>query len=191
MHALLEGLGVDVERALTQVNVIAYVVDRDGMIVWQNDASLRFIGDVRGSHFTALVAPEDRRRALEAFTSKLQGKVAYTDFSVEAMRPSGERAHVDVSSVPLIRDGKVVGVLGILTKPPVPSGAGATTRLTPRQLDVLRRLADGASTAQIADELHIAVETVRNHIRAVLAELDVHSRVEAIAAARAAGLLGD
>jgi two-component system nitrate/nitrite response regulator NarL len=49
----------------------------------------------------------------------------------------------------------------------------------------------GATTDQIADELHIARETVRNHVRGVLAELRVHSRVEAIAAARAAGLLDD
>ena len=81
-------------------------------------------------------------------------------------------------------------VFAISAKPPVPI-QDAARRLTPRQRDVLRLLAAGATTDQIADELHIAREIVRNHVRGVLAELRVHSRVEAIAAACAAGLLDD
>jgi DNA-binding NarL/FixJ family response regulator len=39
----------------------------------------------------------------------------------------------------------------------------------------------GRSTEQIAAELHLSVETVRNHIRAILQALGVHSRLEAVA----------
>ncbi len=52
-------------------------------------------------------------------------------------------------------------------------------------------LAHGSSTQQIAGLLHLSKETVRNHIRGVLQALEVHSRVEAVAAARAEGLLDD
>jgi DNA-binding NarL/FixJ family response regulator len=48
----------------------------------------------------------------------------------------------------------------------------------------LRLLEHGYSTDQIADRLHLSPETVRNHIRAVLRALDVHSRLEAVAVAR-------
>jgi DNA-binding CsgD family transcriptional regulator len=54
---------------------------------------------------------------------------------------------------------------------------------------VLRHLAVGASTEQIARELNISVETVRNHIRAVLRKLGARSRLEAVAKARSQGLI--
>ena len=40
--------------------------------------------------------------------------------------------------------------------------------LTPRQSEVLQLLEEGRSTTQIAEELHLSRETVRNHIRALL-----------------------
>ena len=79
-------------------------------------------------------------------------------------------------------------MLVLVASPPLPAEP-KPVKLTPRQRDVLRLLANGATTDQIAMELHIARETVRNHVRAMLAALGAHSRVEAIAAARAAGLL--
>ncbi len=42
----------------------------------------------------------------------------------------------------------------------------------------------GRSTRQIAQELHLSPETVRNHIRNVLQALGVHSRLEAVTLAR-------
>ena len=61
--------------------------------------------------------------------------------------------------------------------------------LTPRQAEVLRHLAVGCSTEQIAQELNISLETVRNHIRAVLRKLGARSRLEAVAKARRQGLI--
>ena len=52
--------------------------------------------------------------------------------------------------------------------------------LTPRELDVLRYLADGASTEHVAAELLISKATVRSHVKSLLAKLAVHSRVEAV-----------
>jgi len=39
----------------------------------------------------------------------------------------------------------------------------------------------GRSTEQIAGELHLSIETVRNHVRHILRALDAHSRLEAVA----------
>jgi DNA-binding NarL/FixJ family response regulator len=61
--------------------------------------------------------------------------------------------------------------------------------LTDRQLEVLQLLAEGKSTDQIADELVISKTTVRNHIAHMLANLGVHTRVQAIIAASRAGLI--
>lgn len=64
----------------------------------------------------------------------------------------------------------------------------ATAALTDRQLEVLGLLVEGRSTEGIAEELSISVNTVRNHVQAVLDRLDVGSRLEAVAIARREGL---
>jgi DNA-binding NarL/FixJ family response regulator len=61
--------------------------------------------------------------------------------------------------------------------------------LTPRQLDILRRIAAGRSTDAIAHECWLTRTTVRNHVAAILRRLDAHSRVEAVARARELGLI--
>jgi DNA-binding NarL/FixJ family response regulator len=61
--------------------------------------------------------------------------------------------------------------------------------LTKRQLEVLHLLAEGKSTAAIAGELGLSRTTVRNYIANVLAALGAHSRLQAVIAARKAGIL--
>jgi len=48
---------------------------------------------------------------------------------------------------------------------------------------VLELLAHGRSTAEIAQALQISEQTVRNHIRHLLAELNVRTRLEAVVTA--------
>jgi two-component system nitrate/nitrite response regulator NarL len=54
-------------------------------------------------------------------------------------------------------------------------------RLTPREWQILTLLADGKSTASIASDLVVSVETVRSHVKAVMRKLQVHTRAAAIA----------
>ena len=67
--------------------------------------------------------------------------------------------------------------------------AGEETGLTPRQLEVLRTVAAGASNREVAAELDISVPTVKTHLREILARLDATSRTHAVAVARERGLL--
>jgi two-component system, NarL family, nitrate/nitrite response regulator NarL len=52
--------------------------------------------------------------------------------------------------------------------------------LTPRELQVLRALSYGESTAEIAASLGITAMTVQSHVKSVLTKLRVHSKVEAV-----------
>ena len=70
-----------------------------------------------------------------------------------------------------------------LTGAPDEDASTPPAHLTPRQAEVLRLLA-GRSTKQIAHELHLSPETVKNHVRHLLRALGVNSRLEAVAAAR-------
>ena len=63
-----------------------------------------------------------------------------------------------------------------------------TDKLTERELDVLRLLARGFSNADIAARLHLSAGTVRNHVSAIFAKLDVSDRTQAAVIAIQHGL---
>jgi DNA-binding NarL/FixJ family response regulator len=62
-------------------------------------------------------------------------------------------------------------------------------RLTPRELEVLVAMADGASNKAIARRLGISFHTAKFHVAAILAKLDADSRTEAVAKAAQLGLV--
>jgi PAS domain S-box-containing protein len=181
--ARLKAIGGDLPDALERVNVPTYVVDQYGIIRGLNAAARRLVGDVRGRQVTSIVAPEDTRRAREAFAKHMVGNED-VDGSVTLIDEAGERVSVEVSSVCLYEGHRVIGVFGQLSDIDVESEPPLHPHLTPRQSEVLRLLEHGRSTEQIARELHLSLETVRNHVRGILRALGVHSRLEAVAVAR-------
>jgi PAS domain S-box-containing protein len=182
-NALREVAG-DLPDALEAINVPSYLIDPSGVIRWVNPAAERIVGDVRGRQFTSVVAPEDTRRAREHFARKVAGNERVTDAGAVLVGPDGERTKVEISSVPLLEGHRVVGVFGQVTDVAEPEERPALPSLTPRQTEILRMLEHGRSTEQIAGELHLSPEMVRNHVRRLLRALGVHTRLEAVARAR-------
>jgi two-component system nitrate/nitrite response regulator NarL len=83
---------------------------------------------------------------------------------------------------------------GVVVPPAGPSSAGMepfvpTLRLTLREREVLGLLAAGLSTPRIGKELKIAHNTARAHVQRVIEKLGAHSKLEAVALARRAGML--
>lgn len=62
-------------------------------------------------------------------------------------------------------------------------------QLSPREQDVLRLLATGATTSEMAQELMVSAHTIRSHIKHLLNKLGAHSRLEAISIAMREGFL--
>ena len=62
--------------------------------------------------------------------------------------------------------------------------------LTPREIEVLRYMAEGHGNDAIAESLDLSPNTVRNHVSSIYAKLDVHSSREALAWAWQRGLVG-
>ena len=177
-------VGGNVERALAGISVPSYVLDTDGFVRWINPAGERLLGNIRGLHFTSVVGPEDQAKARELFTRKVLGTTAATEASGVFVSTNGTRLALEVSAVPLMGGERVVGVFGLLTGPLEEEATTLPAHLTPRQAEVLRLLEQGRSTKQIAQELHLSTETVRNHVRHLLRALGVNTRLEAVAAAR-------
>jgi PAS domain S-box-containing protein len=175
-----------VKDALERLNVPSYLIDAAGVIRWVNPAGEKIVGDVLGRQFTSVVAPEETRRAREVFARKIVGNESVTDTRVVLVDQQGNRVPVEVSSIPIVDGEHVVGVFGQVSdiaEEPVPH---PELHLTPRQAEVLALLERGRTTEQIADELHLSRETVRNHIRHLFRAVGVHSRLEAVAVARGA-----
>lgn len=187
MRDALSTLG-DVQGALSDIGVPAYAIDRTGTIRWLNRAAEELLGDVRGRDFTAVVAPEQSLQARETFRRNVFRGSGSTNVGVVVVTPEGRRVGVEICSAPLRTGHRVVGMFGLAINPGKPIPA-PTHHLTPRLHQVLHLLAAGRSTEQIAAELHLAITTVRNHIRRLLRALGAHSRLEAIAIARRDGLL--
>lgn len=92
-------------------------------------------------------------------------------------------------------------LLTMFTPSATPQMAGASSRriaaavepllepLRPRELEILRLVAEGQSTEAIAEQLIISIGTVRWHLKNIFGKLDVHSRTQAVARARALRLV--
>src|SRR5215204_4601697 len=65
----------------------------------------------------------------------------------------------------------------------------AIEKLTPREKQVLQALGEGLDSKDIAEKLHITVETERTHMVNILNKLDVHSRLQALVFAARHGLV--
>jgi DNA-binding NarL/FixJ family response regulator len=64
-----------------------------------------------------------------------------------------------------------------------------TSELAPRELEVLLLLEEGLAVQQISRRLSISIHTARGYVKALLAKLDAHTQLEAVAVAKRRGLL--
>jgi two-component system nitrate/nitrite response regulator NarL len=109
------------------------------------------------------------------------------DALVEAIRRAARGESVVADEM----TGKLVAAFRDATSPAPggPDKPDPLARLSPRERDVLRCIARGASNKEIARELGVAETTVKIHVQHVLRKLDVGSRVQAAVAATNLGLV--
>jgi DNA-binding CsgD family transcriptional regulator len=167
--------------ALHQLPMPTWITDCRGQVRWANAAAHGVFGSTVGLHFSSLIARERVNDARELFARKVLGSTEAT-IQKSVLRRGDVRLPVEMTSVPLQADGIVIGVLTI-SRPDEPRPVEhrePPPELTPRQHETLEHLAQGLSTPQIAARMQVAEETARNHVRGLLRELGVHSRLEAV-----------
>jgi len=72
--------------------------------------------------------------------------------------------------------------------PEVPRAAATASTLSAREMEVVGLVAQGATSGEIADTLHVSGNTVRTHVRNAMAKLDVRSRAQLVAKVMGEGL---
>ncbi len=110
-------------------------------------------------------------------------------FAVHIIRPIDLRKRLEI----LVRDFVVINTnvpaeeaVALISST---RAAAREAELTNRELEILRLLGKGSTTAGVADLLHISRTTVNNHVQHILRKLDAHTRLEAIRRAEHAGLI--
>ncbi|ACL55517.1 response regulator transcription factor [Methylobacterium nodulans] len=96
----------------------------------------------------------------------------------------------DVPGLRLARPGEAADA--VLTLPPGSAAtpdAGPDVGLTPREIEVLSLLAEGASNKAIARRLGISVHTAKFHVGSLLDKLDATGRTDAVAHAARRGVI--
>jgi DNA-binding CsgD family transcriptional regulator len=175
-----------VPQALEGLPLPIWIADNYGHVRWLNAEARRTFGGRLGAHFAGFVGPEGVACARELFARKVNGRLDSTEQRVMLNSTTGP-VEGEMVSVPIRDEQHVVGVLTLVRideqRPTTGPRRKPKPRLTPRQHQVLDLLAKGYSTAQIAETLQIAEDTARNHIRLLLSELRVRTRLEAVVVA--------
>ncbi|MBO4209778.1 response regulator [Micromonospora echinofusca] len=85
---------------------------------------------------------------------------------------------------------RLIDLFVLATPEPRPAPPPGLDRLTPREREILSAVGLGLSNAEIAGRLHLSESTVKTHLGSVLRKLGLRDRVQAVVAARLAGLAG-
>jgi DNA-binding CsgD family transcriptional regulator len=177
----LRRIAPDLAPSIAKLTVPAYILDRNAVVRWMNAAGVEKFGDLRGRRIGQIVERQYAVRAREEFAGKMLGTIEATETTVVVRTVDGKRVTVDISSTQLLDQGSVVGVFGLADPEDEPPPAvERSVHLTPRQHEVLRYLAAGYTTARVATTLGISIETVRNHVRGLMARLGASTRLEAV-----------
>lgn len=84
---------------------------------------------------------------------------------------------------------RAANLLARLTAGSTPEAGNAASSLTPREIEILRLVAQGLSDKEAAAALHLSAHTVHRHVANILTKLDVPSRTAAVAHAALRGIL--
>jgi NarL family two-component system response regulator YdfI len=168
-------------RLIEQDHVDAVVADappRDQLSDWRRRGRASLVVLVEGTD------PEDGIEALAAGAGAILPRSAGREEIVAAIKA------VTNGFAVLPREVLATLLDGAALADEAPDGHDAAgARLTPRELEVLAAMADGASNKAIARRLDISFHTAKFHVAAILAKLDADSRTEAVTRAAQLGLV--
>jgi two-component system nitrate/nitrite response regulator NarL len=117
----------------------------------------------------------------DLFDAIRQGAAGYLtkDMTPEALVRSIRGARDGDLPMPRRLAAEVIGELARGRGPAVPPGAHGLDRLTAREMEVLRMVAEGLTDREAADGLGISVRTVETHVSNLLHKLGVRNRADA------------
>jgi len=194
-----------------QSHIPMALVDRNRRYVAVNDAGLELFQYTRAEVIGAVAGRTsvdvDSATAAAEWEQLFRVNEFYGDRIVE--HPGGTLIHVSYAAHATSVGGEWMALIVALSARLEPDGAEligtiepqtAATRteakikgsvLTPREREVVRRVALGASTRRIAADMFLSPATVRSHVRNAMVKTGAHTRAQLVAIVLGDGLVGD
>ena len=142
--------------------------------------------EVPQAEIIMLTVSEESEDLLEALHMGARGyllKNIETDFLIESIR----RAALGES----VMSPQMAGKLADSLRNPVKGSANDASKLSPREREIIAKLARGDSNKEIARELKLSESTVKIHVQGILRKLNLTSRVQAAVFAVEQGIVQD
>ncbi|RME41891.1 MAG: DNA-binding response regulator [Chloroflexi bacterium] len=152
------------------------------------DATRAILADRPETNIVFLTMHEDDELLFEAIQSGAKGYLL-KNAPVSKLLASLRGLQRGEAALSRTMTRRLLDMLPRLRMSRTPDWADPPNGLTARELEVLRELARGASNREIAERLCVSQNTVKNHVRRILAKLNVSSRHEAASYARRHGLV--
>ncbi|HUW01340.1 MAG TPA: response regulator transcription factor [Acidimicrobiales bacterium] len=134
---------------------------------------------VPSARIVMLTVSDDEQDLFEAVKAGAAGYLL-KEISIDEVAATIRAVHAGQSLISPSMATKLLAEFRSLAESSQPTGSAASPRLTNRELEVLGLVAQGMSNRQIAAELFISENTVKNHVRNILEKLHLHSRMEAV-----------
>ena len=169
-----EGLAGALEHRPDMVLLDLGLPDRSGL-----ELGKEIIEDLPDTKVVAVTALDDEKSVQDAFKAGFHGYLT--------KQTAADRFEAVLRSV---EDGQTVFPQRQVLRNRERTGDELLAeQLTAREIEVLQLLAEGATSAQMAEQLDVSPNTVRTHVQGILSKLQVHSRLEAAAFAVRNGLV--
>jgi len=178
------------------------LIDSERRRVAINDAALALLGCRRdeavGSIVGTMINDDDPTLGDRLWDQLVRTNELYAEHLVS--RSGRPHMRIGFAAHATAIDGQWLALLVILSARVEPDGAeliGRTeakhparaSQLTPREREVVRRVALGASTPRIAADLFLSPATVRSHVRNAMVKTDAHTRAQLVAIVMGDGLI--
>lgn len=163
-HTLLE------EARLLQPNILLLDVNMPGPNILSTIAALRV--HCPEARILVLSASKERKQVLELLKAGVKGYVLKEDNPRELLQA--------IHSVANGEEWFSTKITKVLVNSIRDNDKKEQINLTKREKDVLELMVTGASNDEIAAQLFIATNTVKNHVRSIFRKLNAETRVEAI-----------
>ena len=165
------------------------LADDERRFLEANDAACRLLGlpleEVRALRLDDLVPPEVRGSLEDQWRSFL--REGHEVGHYELLLPDGRRVEFDYSATAQVEPGRHLSILVAVEQEDALADARSQSpepaMLTPREREVISMIAMGSTGEEVARELYISPDTVRNHIRSARDKLGAKTRSQAIALA--------
>jgi DNA-binding NarL/FixJ family response regulator len=171
-----ESSGLDPRPDASLVDILVFAVET---LPVRRAAALM---DGASTRLVAVVMDPREDQLVEAVIAGVRGVLDRTELTPERLRSCLDAVAAGHDAIPS-------GFLARLAARCASDGASARERLASRELDVLRILAAGGDTREVASELAYSERTVKNIVHEVLVKLDCRTRAHAVALATRKGLI--